>query len=93
MAIDFLNHEVQVVKLFHAEPADMITMKLDLADGARWIAADNPAITKHNAIEEELKEFHQAIGFNSTQGVTFKQGSRAVEVAFQITEQIMKYEK
>ena len=92
MAIDFLNHEVQVVKLFHTEPKDLITMKLDLPEGARWIAADNPAITKHNAIEEELREFHQAIVNRSTSGVTFDQGARAVQVATRIMEQITKHE-
>jgi predicted dehydrogenase len=93
MAIDFLNHEVQVVKLFHAEPADMLTMKLDLPDGTRWIAADNPQVNKHNAIEEELKEFYQAIANHSTTGVTFQHGARAVEVASQIMEQISRHEK
>ncbi|HQW01301.1 MAG TPA: Gfo/Idh/MocA family oxidoreductase, partial [Saprospiraceae bacterium] len=58
MAMDFLNHEVQVVKLFHAEPSDMLTMKLDLPEGDRWIAADNPVVSKHNAIELELTEFY-----------------------------------
>ncbi len=93
MAIDFLNHEVQVVKLFHTEPADMMTMKLDLPEGTRWIAADNPSVTKHNAIEEELKEFYQAIQNNSISGVSFQQGARAVEVASRIMEQIRKHEK
>jgi predicted dehydrogenase len=93
MAIDFLNHEVQVVKLLHTEPTDMMTMKLDLPDGERWIAADTPSVTKHNAIEEELKEFCQAIQGNSATGVSFHQGARAVEVASQIMEQIVKHEK
>jgi len=93
MAIDFLNHEVQVVKLFHAEPQDMLTMKLDLPDGARWIAADNPVVHKHNAIELELMEFCEAINHTSTKGVSFHQGARAVEVASQIMAQIMKHEK
>ena len=93
MAIDFLNHEVQVVKLFHAEPTDMLTMQLDLPDGTRWIAADNPTVEKHNAIEQELREFNDAIQHNSQKGVTFEQGARAVEVASGIMEQIMKHEK
>jgi len=93
MAMDFLNHEVQVVKLFHAEPSDMLTMKLDLPEGDRWIAADNPVVSKHNAIELELTEFYQAICNNSDAGVSFQQGARAVEVASQIMEQIIKHEK
>ncbi len=93
MAMDFLNHEVQVVKLFHAEPSDMLTMKLDLPEGDRWIAADNPVVSKHNAIELELTEFYQAICNYSDAGVSFQQGARAVEVASQIMEQIMKHEK
>ncbi|MEO6130442.1 MAG: Gfo/Idh/MocA family oxidoreductase [Saprospiraceae bacterium] len=92
IAIDFLNHEVQVVKLLHEEPGDVISMKLDLPDGPRWIAADNPAITKHNAIEEELKEFMHAIRNNSADGVTFDDGARAVEVAHKILDQITQYE-
>ena len=93
MAIDFLNHEVQVVKLLHAEPADMLTMKLDLPDGTRWIAADNPAVEKHNAIELELREFCDAILNDSKKGVTFDQGAKAVEIASRIMDQIMKHEK
>lgn len=93
MAIDFLQHEVQVVKLFHTEPTDMLTMKLELPDGNRWIAADNPAVTKHNAIEAELTEFYEAISNNSNTGVTFEQGARAVKVASQIMDQISKHEK
>ena len=93
MAMDFLNHEVQVVKLFHTEPSDMLTMKLDLPDGDRWIAAENPVVSKHNAIELELTEFYHAICNNSDTGVSFQQGARAVEVASQIMEQIMKHEK
>lgn len=93
MAIDFLNHEVQVVKLLHAEPADLLTMKLDLPDGTRWIAADNPAVEKHNAIELELREFNDAILEKSDKGVTFEQGAKAVEVASRIMDQIMKHEK
>src|SRR5688572_20220978 len=92
MAIDFLNHEVQVVKLLHEEPVDLISMQMDLPDGVRWIAADSPEIHKHNAIEEELKEFLEAINNNSEKGVTFQQGAKAVEVAHQIMEQITQYE-
>jgi predicted dehydrogenase len=93
MAIDFLNHEVQVVKLLHTEPGDVLTMKLDLPDGTRWIAADNPTVEKHNAIELELREFCDAICQMSTQGVSFDQGARAVEVAALIMDQIKKHEK
>ncbi len=92
MAIDFLNHEVQVVKLLHEEPTDLMSMKMDLPDGARWIAADNPDVQKHNAIEEELKEFHEAILGRSEAGVTFSQAARAVDVAHRIMEQITRYE-
>lgn len=88
MAIDFLEHEVQVVKLLHQEPEDMMTMKLELPNGDRWIAADNPSVTKHNAIEQELIEFYEAIQGRSEKGVSFAQGARAVEVAYNILEQI-----
>ncbi|MEP6647862.1 MAG: Gfo/Idh/MocA family oxidoreductase [Saprospiraceae bacterium] len=92
IAIDFLNNEVQVVKLLHSEPIDAMSMKLELPDGDRWIAADNPHIEKHNAIEEELKEFSAAIRNNSDKGVTFDDGAKAVEVAHKILDQITQYE-
>ncbi len=88
MAIDFLEHEVQVVKLLHQEPEDMMTMKLELPDGDRWIAADSPSVTKHNAIEQELIEFYEAIQHRSNAGVSFSQGASAVEVAYSILAQI-----
>ena len=93
MAIDFLNQEVQVVKLFPNEPTDMITMKLDLPEGDRWIAAQNPQVGKHNAIEEELKEFYLAIRNQSNTGVTFEQGTKAVKVASLINDQIARHER
>ena len=92
MAMDFLQHEVQVVKLFAAEPQDMLTMKLELPEGDRWIAADNPTVDKHNAIELELREFCQAIVDGYGNGVTFDQGARAVEVASRIMDQIVSHE-
>lgn len=92
MAIDFLNHEVQVVKLLQDEPTDLISMKMDLPDGTRWIAADSPDIQKHNALEMELREFLQAIQNSSEKGVTFDDGAKAVEVAHQIMDQITPYE-
>lgn len=92
MAIDFLNHEVQVVKLLHEEPTDLISMKMDLPDGTRWIAADSPPVGKHNAIELELREFLDAIRNSSQKGVSFKEGAQAVEVAHKIMEQITNYE-
>ena len=70
----------------------MMTMKLELPHGNRWIAADNPSVTKHNAIEAELTEFCEALRNNSTSGVTFEQGARAVKVASQIMDQISKHE-
>lgn len=93
MAIDFLNQEVQVVKLLHQEPSDQLSMKLDLPGGARWIAADNPQVTRHNAIEAELREFNKAIRGHSKDGVTFAQAAKAVDVAYKIMDQITKYEK
>lgn len=92
MAIDFLNHEVQVVKLLHDEPKEQLSMKIDLPDGTRWIAADTPGIHKHNAIELELADFLSAIQQSSTRGATFRQAALAVEVAYQIMEQITPYE-
>jgi predicted dehydrogenase len=92
MAIDFLNREVQVVKLLHEEPSNMLSMKIDLTEGTRWIAADNPTVEKHNAIEQELIEFRDAIRGTSDRGVSFTEGAAAVEVAHQIMDQIMKYE-
>jgi predicted dehydrogenase len=92
MSIDFLNQEVQVVKLLHEEPSDQLSMKMDLPDGARWIAADNPEVTNHNAIEQELREFSLAIRGGSEDGVTFAQAAQAVDVAYRIMDQITKYE-
>jgi len=69
-----------------------MSMKLDLPDGSRWISAENPDIEKHNAIEEELKEFYEAITNNSTKGVTFEDGAKAVEVAHKIMDQIDQHE-
>lgn len=92
MAIDFLQHEVQLVRLYQEEPSDKLSMKIDLQDGEKWIAADQPEVHKNNAIEEELREFCLAIQAGSGHGVTFDDGARAVDVANQIMQQITPYE-
>lgn len=92
MSIDFLAQEVQVVQLSGDEPTDKLSMKLELPDGTRWIAADNPTVTRHNAIEQELRDFRSAIDDPAYPGVTFEDGARAVEVAHRIMEQLAAYE-
>ena len=67
-------------------------MKYRSSNCSRWIAADNPTVDKHNAIELELREFCQAIVDGHGNGVTFDQGARAVEVASRIMDQIVSHE-
>ena len=91
VGIDFLNKSIEVVRLEELSvPADPYDLVLDLGPGknAKKLSIDSPKVFPTNAIEEELKEFANAIKNGTPISVNLKAGHDALKVAHQIIELI-----
>ena len=86
IAVDFLSKKVEIVKMKNApEKAEDFALILQNAEGVRkQIYFDNPSIQPSNAIGEELESFAAAIESGHSPIVSFKHGTKALEVAQQI---------
>ena len=89
VGIDFLNKSIEVVRLesLEGEP-DAYDMVLDLGEGvpAKKLSIESPPIYPTNAIEEELKEFAQAISMNTNVSVDLTAGHEALDLAYRILD-------
>lgn len=89
VGIDFLNKSIEVVRLesLEGEP-DPYDMVLDLGEGvpAKKLSIESPPIYPTNAIEEELKEFAQAISMNTNVSVDLTAGHEALDLAYRILD-------
>ncbi|NDB34648.1 MAG: gfo/Idh/MocA family oxidoreductase [Flavobacteriia bacterium] len=87
VGIDFLNKSIEVVRLeaLVGEP-DPYDMVLELGQGrpSKKLSIESPAIYPTNAIEEELKEFAQAIAKGTRVSVDLQAGHDALELAYRI---------
>jgi len=87
VGVDFLNKSIEVVRLesLSGEP-DPYDMVLDLGEGkpSKKLSIDSPPIYPTNAIEEELKEFAQAISKGLPVSVDLKAGHDALDLAYRI---------
>lgn len=91
VGVDFLNKSIEVVRLEalsgNPDPYDFV---LDLGDGkeAKKLSIENPKIYPTNAIEEELKEFAEAILLGKKVSVDFQAGHLALDVAYKIMDKL-----
>jgi predicted dehydrogenase len=87
VGVDFLNKNIEVVRLesLSGDP-DPYDMVLDLGDGvpSKKLSIESPPIYPTNAIEEELKEFAQAIQNGTSVSVDLKAGHEALDLAYRI---------
>lgn len=92
ISVDFLNKEIEVVRIQHADPANntpaLFTLDLGPEKGIRQIFFNKPEVKPLNAIKAELESFHSAIVNNTVPPVTINDGYSALEVAHQIIEKI-----
>lgn len=91
ISVDFLSKELEVVQLEEiASEPDPFDLVLELGEGKpnKKIQIDKPTIENTNAIQAELKEFHQSIRNNTTPTVSIEDGYRALEVANLIMEKL-----
>jgi hypothetical protein len=91
ISIDFLSKQLEVLKLSEIEgepgPLDMV---LDLGKNKKpkKIIFNNPEVLPINAIKEELSQFAQSIINNTETAVTLEDGTKALEIAYQILEKV-----
>ena len=86
ISVDYLEKKCEVVRMKDAPetPGDF-DMILQNAEGMKkQIYFDNPDVSPHNAILEELNSFAEAIEKDLTPVVSLEQGTQALKVANQI---------
>jgi len=92
ISVDFLNKEVEVVRIQNADPSSkshaLFSLDLGPEKGVKEIFFNKPEVKPLNAIKAELESFHSAIVNNTIPPVTINDGYSALDVAYQIIEKI-----
>jgi predicted dehydrogenase len=91
ISIDFLDKEVNVVKLNKVEgEEDPFGVIIDLGEnkGKKQIYFEKPEIPSSNAIKKELEEFADAIQNDLTPTVSINDGFNALDIAFKIIDKL-----
>ncbi|MBS4039014.1 MAG: Gfo/Idh/MocA family oxidoreductase [Flavobacteriales bacterium] len=92
ISVDYLEKVSEIVRMQDApeQPGDF-DMILQNAEGVKkQIYFDHPKVEKNNAILDELETFAKAITDNSTPIVTLQDGTKALQVAYQIIESMQQ---
>lgn len=92
ISVDYLEKVSEIVRMQDApeHPGDF-DMILQNAEGVKkQIYFDHPKVEKNNAILDELETFAKAITENSTPIVTLQDGTKALQVAYQIIESMQQ---
>ncbi|MEG1763194.1 MAG: hypothetical protein RR256_06265, partial [Bacteroidales bacterium] len=91
IAVDFLEKKSEIVHIQDVDPSDPFAMILDIGKGKeKQIRILNPKVENINAIQTELSSFLESIKTNHTSAVPFSDGTKALEVAYQIMDVIAK---
>ncbi len=92
ISVDFLNKEIEVVRIQNADATSkstaLFTLDLGPEKGKKQIFFNKPEVKPLNAIKAELESFHSAIVNNTVPPVTINDGYSALELAHQIIEKI-----
>jgi len=92
IAVDFLEKGVEIVRLQDADPeqTNPLSMIIDLGEnkGKKELFFERPETEPVNAIQYELDMFSDAIINNTTPPVTIYDGYNALQVAYQIMDQL-----
>ncbi|MCL2028708.1 MAG: Gfo/Idh/MocA family oxidoreductase [Bacteroidales bacterium] len=92
ISVDFLEKKAEIIRMNDVTPAtydDPFAMIIDLGNGKqKHIQVEKPEIEPSNAIQAELSSFHDAIVNDTTTAVPFIDGYNALEVAYQIMDEI-----
>jgi len=92
IAINFLDKEVEIIRMDNLEPGndDPLALVLNMGPGkpSKQLFFEKPKIPPVNAIVEELRSFYSAILNDKTPPVTINDGYVALDVAHQIIKKI-----
>ncbi len=93
ISIDFLAKEVEMVQMHDLQgtpgPFDMI-MEIGEGRPSKKISFNNPEVPPNNAIKMELEAFAHSIQHKKPTAVSLHDGYRALDVAYQILDQVEK---
>ena len=92
IAVDFLEKEVEIIRMHNLEPGntDPLALVLNMGPGkpSKQLFFEKPKVPAVNAIVEELRSFHSAIMNDKTPPVTINDGYIALDVAHEIIKKI-----
>lgn len=91
ISVDFLEKKTEIVRIkeLDLENQNPLSMVIEIGDKEpKEIIFDRPEVKQTNAIQQELKEFAEAILNNTTPVVTIMDGYEALNVAYQIMEKL-----
>lgn len=90
ISMDFLERKSEIVRLLDSQEGageEQGGIEIDTPKGKKRITMDNPEIRQVNAIEEELKSFHQSIEQGKAPKVGIRDGLAALELAYWIIDE------
>lgn len=92
ISLDFLEKNAQVIRIYDKDAPDVPNrenlMELQTNNGVKLIHMEMPDIEPVNSIKLELESFARSILENKTPTVSIEDGYKALEVAYQIIDQI-----
>jgi predicted dehydrogenase len=92
ISIDFLEKECEVVRMRDIDPENAnpysMVIDVDTNGNKKEIHFEKLEVIENNAIKEELKSFYQAIIQEETPIVSLTDGTKALELAYQIADSI-----
>jgi len=93
LSMDFLKKKTEIVRLHESDVnAEANLMELDTPSGKRYIEIAMPEIQSNNAIKMELESLAKSIETDSPVKVSFEDGHRALQLAYQIIEAMEAHE-
>lgn len=97
ISLDFLEKQAQVIRLFEPGMVDIPeqgqSMELETPNGKKIIHMDMPVIEPINAIKMELESLADSILQDTKPTVSIEDGYKALELAYQILDDIRKREQ
>ena len=82
ISVDFLERKSEIIQLQDTPPEDGTdAFEVELEGKSKWILASFPDVVEHNAIEEELKSFHNAIVESREPDVSLKDALKGMLIA------------
>lgn len=97
ISLDFLEKQAQVIRLFEPGVVDIPeqgqSMELETPNGKKVIHMDMPVIEPTNAIKMELESLADSILEDTKPTVSIEDGYKALELAYQILNDIRKREQ